>query len=259
MSNFLLDREFSLSYPAGRAPGIDPRHPASQGLIVSAIPAAGGNCFNLATGHNGVLSSTAGATTLTYTQFATLGPCIDFSSATTVSNFVSFSGLPNTITSATIAVFYATNNTSNSPWLLQYSNTTSAGISMFIGSPGTFNGATIQTGVNNTALGLPVAATLTPYFTAFSMKGGFCNLVHVNLRTGSTQTNRVSVANFTATAGSSVTIGNTLAHNGSLAVGVIGPSMISTAYLSKQDMAKWGQAPFDFWYPLGDSLMYEIN
>lgn len=231
-----------LAYPAGRAPGVDPTHPASRKARLIAVPSS--NTFvNLVNGKAGVVSAGAGAST----KVSGAGP----------------SYRANTINDATICTFSgfpAVADSENTIAGIYYMDTlTAGGETGFFVSYGAGDGAVnlVAESGNITftkagVVSIPVISmfgfTQSYVFVAVSNKDGVaCSAVMVDLGTGKTKV---------ATAASS---GSSGASDGSYVVAnnpFRGRSprdllsiMYSPTYLSVQQLLQWAEDPWALWYP----------
>jgi hypothetical protein len=223
-----------LAYPAGRAPGFDPTHPASQKCRLSAIPSSA-NCVSLLNGFRGTLLNvpTAGIRGL-------IGP-VFIPSNTALTTF----SIPTTVdTQITLAAIVQVASVGSTQNVLVGSHTSSAYRLVF----GT--GGNLVLSVNGTfitATGPTLAAGF--YFVAVSYISGIgpANFVWTNLATGQVTTSVVAGTTATTASDGNCTVGAYwVAGQGS---GPVAAASYSATYLSLPKLLAWAVDPWSFWYP----------
>ena len=229
-----------LEYPAGRAPGFDPTHPAARNARASAVARPGGAMVNILTGTALVNNASVVAQTLA------IGPAVQLLvvSATACSLSTTFSEGSAVIT--TMATITKINSVpSNGNLFVSYVGTgyvqlvtNNAGqLGVWMGSAYTLSGITL--------------GTTSPYFIAASVYPGASGLVHfilVNMATGAVQTAfNVATTKTTGTITSPVfSVGST----GSTQAGMsTATAMLSVVGLSPAQLSAWAADPWGFWYP----------
>lgn len=227
-----------LAFPS-RPAGLDPTHPASQGIVKGrgfSCVAAGATFTNLvdgslpATFSGGTASVLLGQTAkLTDTQGGT------FSSTQ----------IPSKTESAlTIGILFfdLTTPTSNVCELIQYQGAFS--LRMLTVTPP--QAQLTFPNVNNFTANNLTFLSGVPYFFAVSWSAPTFNFVQVNLATGATLSQVVSNAGTPQAPAGTASIALT---GGSPAVFGIAAGMVSPTFLSMQQMLQWAAAPWAFWYP----------
>ncbi len=229
---FTLPKFNPLAFPAGRAPGFDPTHPAAKGCILCMV-AFGASYLNTANGK----VATGGFTS----KIDSIGPAIVNSG----SSNTAISG-PVAPTSVVVAGIFRLGATLNSPgYLLCSSGTTGNNIGLATRS------GEWQFQINGTlgpSLTSPLPVINTPYFVVFSNYNSVLNYVIVNLATGQTWSGSVTSEAMSANADTTVYL-----NSNSLNKPLGGPcAALALCYnnpLSLSQLLAWAARPWDFWYP----------
>jgi hypothetical protein len=235
-----------LAFPAGRKPGFDPLHPASQGMQYggSFIGAAGGffvplNTAAEAAGIAGTVNqlpigtaigvATGGGQATSYFTMPSITPTAVTAAAIFMTTVASSATGYHTLIGSNAIGFYINNTTA--PYR----------IDLFTGSADTLTSALVSVNV--------------PYFVSCSYTNGVgmvgCLL---NLNTGQLFTFNVSSAgNLSATA-TFLAVGNDYKGSGGSSGGIgaaggVSHAMFSTANLALRQHIAWAADPYSFWYP----------
>jgi hypothetical protein len=245
-----------LGYPSAGF-GVDPTHPASNKLVISAYAANG----TFISGGGQILGAATTNVSLT-PGVLPFGPAVKFASAGSVAQW---SAMPTSLyTQATCAgIFGYLPSTGSTPQTVfgDYNQST-AGFSLRVTS-----------GLMNLAIGsstaiattLPVAIN-TPYFVAASFLGGsIINVVLINLNTGATYSQAIttSVPANTASAGGFIAIGNSAEASGQTRplLGSAARFMRNNTFLTMPMLLQWAANPWAFWHPAmkGQGLNFGIG
>lgn len=231
----------SLGFPAGRAPGFDPRHIAAGHRPRLSAVATGRSFVNLLTGMPGTPVNTPTAVGNRVLGIATKFVAassqeVDFAAQSTTNDL--------TLTLAAICNIDGANaggicsNTSNGQGSVLYSN--SLTFTLLFGGIA-FNQSAI-TLVNG-----------HPYFLAisFSTTANSVNFIALNLRTNVMATDVVSLAGATpAAVDGTFVIGNGKSgatnHYADASIAAV---MFSAQYMSMSALRQWASDPWSFWYP----------
>jgi hypothetical protein len=229
-----------LAYPAGRAAGFDPTHPAAPGCVASVV-ASQGNVINLLTGAKATLVGTPTAANL-----GGLGPCTGYIAAGSESTVSVPSVSPSTLTQAAIFQVPAIGIAQGYQFIIAaQGNSGMFYVSAGTGTPtmGWFLGG-------NAGSGLTVPIN-TPVFIAASYNRVTLFFVLVNLLTGAMQTSSVAIATAPGANGGIVAFGNDPASSSaSMLQGYLARGMYSLGYVPPRALIAWAYDPWLFWHPL---------
>jgi hypothetical protein len=238
-----------LIYPAGATPGFDPTHPAAQGIVSGhgfAGVASNNGFANLVNGARGTLN-----TSPTSGIIGAIGPGLLCDSGNKSATFAG--NLAANDTAFTVAGIVQHTSIGGNFYLLSNTGTTGKGFYFGHSSSSqisfTFNGGGSTLGTP----GLAYAAN-TPYFIAASaIQSGANYIFHSaikNLLTGAittTATTQVSTGPAAASDGTYM-VGNTPSGFQSLH-GYIAAAMFAPSFLTRQQLLRWAEDPWSFWYP----------
>lgn len=245
----LVFRRNPLAFPAGRSPGFDASHPASNGLLrkrgFSAVP-IGANFVNVIDGSPFTASNTTAA-------IRAAGPCVKFSSATSACTQTGYSA-STTLTLAAVVEFSSLGSVYQG---IVGSSTNASTNSPILYLQGASGGPLDLYSSGDQSSTIKATSTNTPFFIAVSAKSSTkYNYILVNLTNGSIVTNSITPSAGFLTANGTVVIGNGNTTS-QPALGYIYASMYSYAFLSIPQLLAWAQDPWSFWYPrTRDNLIF---
>jgi hypothetical protein len=234
-----------LAYPAGRAPGFDPSHPAmarANGRCRLSVFASGASFINLLNGAPGTVTGAINSSVID----GALGPATAFTnSGTGIITYPTPTGVNDTMQTIAVLVRFTT-------LTVNYQTIVSgpSGAVLFTLNPSNLLGLYFNFASAFVSSGLTPVVNV-PYLAIASYNTGntTANFLLLNLKTGQIQTATVSSASVSTVASSGTYgLGSTGNANqglgGNLAVGTIIPN-----YLSPQELAVWAADPWSFWYP----------
>lgn len=248
-SGLILKRPNLLSYP-GTAPGFDPSHVASKGIVrFSGVAVGSGNFNNILSGKGPSASSGFSG------QVTNLGPSA-FSNSS--SNSLTFSG-QNTDsqrfgTVAAIATF--SDSSSFRAVFAPNSTDTASGFTLFNNA----GALMLRLGTVNATSAIPLVNNV-PYFIAASADNvvGIIKYVALRLDTGQVFTDTQSGgAGASGAMDGSYLVGQW--QGGGLGIiGNIAATMYANNFLSFPELIKWVQDPWSFWYPQKFDLLQAVG
>jgi Concanavalin A-like lectin/glucanases superfamily len=229
-----------LNYPGGKA-GVDSSHPASVGLLMSAVAdVAAANYVDVATGSS--FSVTAGNVSANPVD-GVIGPTIQATTGDRSTHFRTYLPFSTTLPAVTCACIVVPTASSS---LHGIAVTPGGGGSGFYFGP---TGITVFGGYGGGAF------SFTPtvghaYFVAESLlntAGGGVNAVIKDLTTGQLVTNATTHSSVgTNFDGADIYVGND--GTGYTSNTLCAVSMCSTAFLSLDQLVAWSEDPWSFWY-----------
>jgi hypothetical protein len=230
-------------FPAYRAAGFDPTHPAGGSLVrMSCVPAGGGAFINLLNGQ----ASTPTNGTFTSPIWGALGPTVTVPGTSTAYNSVANS-ISESPTATTVAAIFAMNGASLNGYLVSDETSASATINALKLSSGE---AELLLNDAVTVVITPALTTKVPYFVAISGKVNLQYYVIVNLLTGQVIASGSGSATHApgTNSGAAYAIGGVSTASQTPNVW-IAAAMMSRQFLSLDQLLAWGQDPWAFWYP----------
>ncbi len=238
----LLAPPSNLEFPAYRAPGFDPTHPASPGLFYSGI-AVSGSFVNLLTGAPASITGTVSAIMTPQGPGArcvtTLSGLVAATPASVAASAITFGAIITLTASIATGVFLQINGGSSS-YLYQASRV------LFMAA----GGSTFSSGVT--------LALNVPYFVAVSYNGSTARWVVANLNTGQITQATTSATHTIGTLGGSTTFVSGGTSGAYFMDGQINAGMCAlNNWLSAAQLLAWAADPWAFWYP-DDDLDFRI-
>lgn len=246
----------TLAYPAGVAPGFDPTHPAAAASMgyghgFSGIASSGG-ITNILTGKSGTL---VGAPTA---KVLAMGPTINFGggASTDAVTFAGQSTINDTaITLAGIVVMDTNAGTTQSIIQNDFGSASGVGIR---NNTGALQFYASSLGSNLSPFFCFVVGV--PTFFAVSVSGslGTANFLSKRLDTGAVLTSSTTLAySITRAPNGTYVVGNSTSANQGCG-GSIGAVMFAPTFMSGQQLLKWADDPWSFWYPNANYFLQGI-
>lgn len=247
---FVEPKRSKAVYPTGLAPSVNFAHPASKGLLLSAVASAGPNFVNLLTGTPG--TPNGGANAPSFSMQEASGPNNYFQN----NGNVAFPYLNTAWTAQTMAAI-VTFDSATSASVRNILSSSAAGTAGFLIACNTGGGGTswayqlagsFISWSAGTDLGQSPVAGATYFYAVSVANGEPANGVLRRLDTGKiTVTQTANAASFTA-GDTTIAIGNR-GTNSRQTIGKIAAVMHSNNYMSMAQLAAWAEDPWSFWYP----------